>query len=125
VVGRKYRRIHRETADLRERHSDVTIWEFRDDCLRYKDVYFDITLKCEAFNGYWLRKGNLFLVLTDSVDQCYILSETEIGTVEFARVITFLRGKMRPLPDQFQVEITARGCGFMIESARNFAGRGR
>ena len=72
----------------------VTVWEFRDDILRYKDHFYDNCIKWEAFKGYSIIQGNLFLVLAESIDQSFMLDEAEVGAHEFGRIVEFVKEKM-------------------------------
>jgi hypothetical protein len=77
-------------AGKRESGGDSTIWQFEQDHFGYKDMYYDVRIKWEAFNGYKIEKRNLFLMLGESVDQSYIIGEVEIGPQAFAELDTFV-----------------------------------
>ena len=58
-------------------------------------MYYDHSIKWEAFKGYKIVQKNLFLLLAESIDQSYIIGEEEIGAHEFAEVIASIDGKMK------------------------------
>lgn len=95
--AKKLKRIYQDVIDRREKNKDITIWEFNDDFFRYKDMYYDHSVKWAAFKGYRVIDKNLFLSLTESVDQSYIISEDELGADQFAIVLAFLAERVKNL----------------------------
>jgi hypothetical protein len=89
-TSRKLKKLHLELANKREARDDSTIWQFEQDHFGYKDMYFDLRVKWEAFNGYKVEEKNLFLLLGESVDQSYIIGEVEIGPQAFAELDAFV-----------------------------------
>jgi len=96
----KLRRIHKNMIELRVKNNDLTIWEFNGDNFRYNDMYYDYSIKWEAFKGYKIVEQNLFLMLAEAIDQSFIIGEIEVGSEQFAEIITLLDGKMKNLTDQ-------------------------
>lgn len=95
----KNQRLHEAMAEVREKNGDVTVWKLREDALRYKDIYYDNLVKCEAFKGYKIVERNIFFVLAETHGQSFILGEKEIGVYGFAKVVELLKGKMRLLEE--------------------------
>ena len=80
--------------DLRVRNNDITTWEFNDDLLRYKDIYYDFSIKWAAFKGYKIVEKNLFLQLTESIDQSFSIGEKEVGVEDFNSIIAAVSKKI-------------------------------
>ncbi len=78
---------------------DTTTWVFENDVFRYKDMFYDYSIKWEAFKGYKITQKNLFLLLAESIDQSFIIGEEEIGEQEFAMVVASVSEKIKNLGD--------------------------
>lgn len=96
-TANKLKRIYQESVELREKNKDIMTWEFNDDFFRYKDMYYDNSIKWEAFKGYKIIQKNLFLLLAESIDQSFIIGEEEIGVQEFAMVIASINEKIKDI----------------------------
>lgn len=96
-TSKKLRRIYKDMVDLRARNNDVTTWEFNDDHLRYKDMYYDFSIKWAAFKGYKIVQKNLFLQLTETIDQSYIIGEDEVGVQDFNSILAVVSEKISNL----------------------------
>ena len=71
------------------------LWEFTDECLNYREPQLTTTLEWPLFQSFEIIDKTLFL-LTNVYTNPFILSEEEIGKVEFGKVITFLSIKIKP-----------------------------
>lgn len=94
---RKLKGVFRNMVSLREEKMDVTIWGFENDVFKYKDIYYDYSIKWEAFKGYKIIKKNLFLLLAESIDQSFIISEEEIEAKRFAEVVAWVNERVKNL----------------------------
>jgi|ERR1700754_693296 len=94
---RKLKGIFHNLVSLREENKDVTIWGFENDVFKYKDMYYDYTIKWEAFKGYKIVKNNLFLLLAESIDQSFIISEEEIEAKKFVEVVAWVNERIKNL----------------------------
>ncbi|MEH6538340.1 MAG: hypothetical protein V7719_18230 [Psychroserpens sp.] len=72
---------------------DISIFEFNDSYLRYKNYKLDFKLNWSLFTGFEIIKDNVF-IKTKNVNHVYILGKSEIGSPEFNNVIEFLKSKM-------------------------------
>jgi len=91
----KFRQEYKEMIDVREKNKNVSTWEFADDHFGYKDMHFEFRIKWEAFKGYQIVERNLFLQLTSSIGQSFIITEREIGTNEYKSVLELVRRKIK------------------------------
>ena len=96
-TSRRFKKVYRDMVVLREEHKDITTWRFEPEVFGYKDMLYDYSIKWEAFKGYKVIEKNLFLQLTESLDQSFMIGEIEIGQQQFAEVITFVEGKLKHL----------------------------
>jgi len=96
-MAKKLKGIYQSIVDRREMNKDTSIWEFNDIFFRYKDMYYDQSIKWAAFRGYQVIGKNLFLSLAESIDQSYIIGEEEIGVDEFSNVLAFIDEKIKNL----------------------------
>jgi hypothetical protein len=60
-------------------------------------MYYDFSIKWAAFKGYKMVQKNLFLQLTETIDQSYIIGENEVGEQEFNSIIAAVSEKIRNL----------------------------
>jgi hypothetical protein len=62
-------------------------------------MYYDYSIKWEAFKGYRILEKNLFLQLRESIDQSFIIGEVEIGEQPFAEVVAFVNKRLKNLEE--------------------------
>lgn len=93
--SRKLKKVYRDMVNLREAHNDTTTWRFEPDAFGYKDMYYDYRIVWEAFYGYKVVEGNLFLQAKEGVDQSFIIGEVEIGEEPFAEVLAFVGDRLK------------------------------
>jgi hypothetical protein len=96
-TSKKLGRLHQDMVDVRTKNNDVMTWEFGDDLLGCKDMYYDFSIKWAAFKGYKIVEKNLFLQLAETIDQFYIIGEEEVGAAGFNNIIAFVGEKISNL----------------------------
>ncbi len=94
---RRLKGVFQNMVSLREENKDITIWGFENDVFKYKDMYYDYSIKWEAFKGYKIIKKNLFLLLAESIDQSFIIGEEEIEAHRFSEVVAWLNARIKNL----------------------------
>jgi hypothetical protein len=98
-TSRRLKKVYHDMVILREEHKDTTTWRFEPDGFGYKDMYYDYSIKWEAFKGYRVVEKNLFLQLRESIDQSFIIGELEIGKQPFSDVVAFVDERLKNLED--------------------------
>lgn len=98
-TSRRLKKLYHDMAIRREDHKDETTWRFEPDAFGYKDLYYDYLIKWEAFNSYRVVERNLFLQLSESIDQSFIIGEAEIGKQPFAEVVAFVNERLKKLEE--------------------------
>src|SRR5262249_23217830 len=93
-IAKIFRGIQDAASKARVENKDATIWEVGEDGLRFKDLYYDNRVKWGAFRGYTMVKGNLLLMLKETINQYYIIGKDEVSAEEFERVLAVVKTKM-------------------------------
>lgn len=65
-----------------------------DDSFTYRDSLIDIKIKWEAFRHYTIVNEILFFGMTSELYRNYSVSSSEIGTLEFEKVVEFVKQKI-------------------------------
>jgi hypothetical protein len=97
--AKKHQGIYQAMAEVREKSEDVSTWEFGEEAFRYKDIYYDNSIKWAAFSGYKIIERNIFLVLAETQGQSFVLGEKEVGVYQFAKLVDLLKGKLLVLAE--------------------------
>jgi hypothetical protein len=79
--------------------TENAIWEFDEASFNFKYYLYEIKMKWESFIGYRLIDNILFLDMEEGNNASYILSEDEIGSVDFTKVVDFVKEKIKPKID--------------------------
>jgi hypothetical protein len=85
----KYRaHIHRM---MERRANEITIYEFNESYIRFKDVFYDQYMQWAAFKQFRVVENTLFLDLIESFNTAsFIIGEAELGPDDFKKVVEFV-----------------------------------
>ena len=88
---RYFQAIEEELLERKEKN-EISLWEFNDEYLRYKDYKQDSKIIWTAFSQ--IRKFGNTIYLDTEIGICFSLSEIEVGSENFANIISFVEEKI-------------------------------
>ncbi len=68
--------------------------EFKKECLVFTDDYNETTTNWKDFQEYKVVKSNLLMMRNKEKGDILVLGESEIGRLEFKKVVAFVKTKI-------------------------------
>lgn len=74
------------------------VWEFKDEYFSVKDYIHSIKINWSGFKSFNIVENTLLLYLNYHLSPSYMLSENELGTENFQKIVAFLNAKINKQP---------------------------
>jgi hypothetical protein len=83
-------------SKLKINSKKVPEWEFGEDYFRYQDSEMDYKLSWRSMKGYFLHSGHIFILQSGGLMDAIIISEEQLGSEKFDKIVEFVKLKLRP-----------------------------